>query len=96
VKGGDIDMAKMLKITQVKSTINSLYKRHRPVMRALGFTKNYRTLYKNDTPHIRGMLQKVRHLVRWEEVDEAPAAARGKRGPGFTVLEKGSARSSKT
>jgi large subunit ribosomal protein L30 len=88
-----MDMAKMLKITQVKSIINSLYDKHRPVMRALGFTKNYRTLYKNDTPHIRGMLQKVRHLVVWEEVDETSVKVREKKGPGFTVLEKGTTRS---
>lgn len=86
-------MAKKLKITQVKSTINSLKAYHRPVMKALGFRKNYRTLYKNDTPQIRGMLQKVRHLVVWEEVDEASVKVRGKKGPGFTVLEKGSTRS---
>ena len=42
-------MAKMLKITQVKSVINSLYDKHRPVMEALGFKKNYHTLYKKDT-----------------------------------------------
>jgi large subunit ribosomal protein L30 len=86
-------MAKMLKITQVKSTINSLYEKHRPVMRALGFTKNYRTLYKNDTPHIRGMLQKVRHLVVWEEIDGADIKRTEKKGPGYTVLEKGTTRS---
>jgi len=86
-------MAKMLKITQVKSTINSLYDKHRPVMRALGFSKNYRTLYKNDSPHIRGMLQRVRHLVVWEEVDETSIPVREKKGRGFTVLEKGATRS---
>ncbi len=86
-------MAKMLRIRQVKSTINSLYAKHRPVMKALGFKKNYRTLYKKDSPAIRGMLQRVRHLVVWEEVDEKDIKVREKKGPDFTVLEKGTTRS---
>ncbi len=86
-------MAKMLKITQVKSIINSLNGKHRPVMEALGFKKNYRTLYQKDTPQIRGMLQKVRHLVVWEEIEDSAIAAAEKPGPGITVVEKGSARS---
>lgn len=86
-------MAKMLKITQVKSIINSLNGKHRPVMEALGFRKNYRTLYQKDTPQIRGMLQKVRHLVVWEEIEESDITTAEKKGPGITVVEKGSARS---
>jgi large subunit ribosomal protein L30 len=86
-------MAKMLKITQVKSIINSLGGKHRPVMEALGFKKNYRTLYQKDTPQIRGMLQKVRHLVVWEEIEESDVKAPEKKGPGVTVIDKGSARS---
>jgi large subunit ribosomal protein L30 len=86
-------MAKILKITQIKSTINSLYDKHRPVMESLGFKKNYRTLYKKDTPQIRGMIHKVQHLVAWEEVDEKDVVARRKKGPGFTVIDKGTTRS---
>jgi large subunit ribosomal protein L30 len=86
-------MARMLKITQVKSIINSLNGKHRPVMEALGFTKNYRTLYQKDTPQIRGMLQKVRHLVVWEEIEDGDITTVEKKGPGITVVEKGSARS---
>jgi large subunit ribosomal protein L30 len=86
-------MAKILKITQIKSTINSLYDKHRPVMRSLGFTRNYRTLYKKDTPQIRGMLHKVRHLVAWEEIDEKDVAVRRKKGPGYTVIDTGTTRS---
>jgi large subunit ribosomal protein L30 len=86
-------MAKMLKITQIKSTINSLYDKHRPVMRSLGFTKNYRTLYKRDTPQIRGMLHKVQHLVTWEEIDEKDVAVREKKGSGYSVIDRGTTRS---
>jgi len=86
-------MAKMLKITQVKSVINSLNDKHRPVMTALGFTKNYRTLYQKDTPQIRGMIHKVQHLVVWQEIDESEVPVRGKKKTGYTVLEKGTTRS---
>jgi large subunit ribosomal protein L30 len=86
-------MAKMLKITQVKSVINSLYDKHRPVMVSLGFTKNQHTLYKKDTPAIRGMIHRVQHLVVWEALDEKDVKVRQKKGPGYTVLEKGTTRS---
>ena len=76
-------MAKMLKITQVKSIINSLYDKHRPVMESLGFTKNYRTLYKKDTPQIRGMIHRVQHLVVWEEIDEKDIKVRAEKGTGI-------------
>jgi hypothetical protein len=62
-------------------------------MESLGFKKNYRTLYKKDTPQIRGMIHKVQHLVAWEEVDEKDVVARRKKGPGFTVIDKGTTRS---
>ncbi len=37
-------------------------------MEALGLGKINRTVIKNDTPQIRGMLTKVNHLVKVEEV----------------------------
>jgi large subunit ribosomal protein L30 len=86
-------MAKMLKITQVRSIINSLNEKHRPVMESLGFKRNQRTLYKKDTPQIRGMIHKVQHLVVWEEVEEKDVEVRGKKGPGYTVIDKGTTRS---
>ena len=86
-------MAKMLKITQVRSIINSLYDKHRPVMESLGFTRNQRTLYKKDTPQIRGMIHKVQHLLVWEVVEEKDVKVRGKKGPGYTVIDKGTTRS---
>ncbi len=80
-------MPKKLKLTQVRSIIGSQRKRHRNVMEALGFQKNYRTLYKNDTPQIRGMLNKVRHLVEWVEIEEKDILPKSERSKGFTVVK---------
>jgi large subunit ribosomal protein L30 len=82
-------MAKKLKVTQIRSVIGSQQKKHRRVMESLGFRRNYRTLYKSDTPQIRGMLYKVRHLVTWEEIDEKEIPVPETRGGGFTVIEPG-------
>ncbi len=80
-------MAKKLKITQVRSIIGSQEKRHKRVMTSLGFTKNYATLYKNDSPQIRGMLHKVRHLVEWEEIEEKDVPAASSPSKGYTVVK---------
>jgi large subunit ribosomal protein L30 len=77
----------MLKIKQIRSIIGSQEQKHRSVMRALGFKKNYRTLYKKDSPSIRGMLNKVRHLVAWEEIDEKDIPAQPEKLKGFTVIK---------
>lgn len=79
-------MAKKLKITQVRSIVGTQRKKHRSVMKSLGFRKNYRTIYKNDTPQIRGMIQKVRHLVVWEEVDEKDVPAALEKPKGYTLV----------
>ncbi len=39
-------------------------------VRALGIKKVNHTVVHNDTPQIRGMINKVRHLVRVEEIEE--------------------------
>jgi large subunit ribosomal protein L30 len=56
-----------LKVTQVKSVIGSKGDLKRTV-RALGLKRIRDTRVHDDTPQIRGMLHKVRHLVRVEEV----------------------------
>jgi large subunit ribosomal protein L30 len=61
-------MEKKLKITQIKSVIGAKEK-HKLTMQAIGFRRNYRTLVKNDTPQLRGMLNQVRHLVKFEEIE---------------------------
>ena len=58
---------KQLKITQRRSVVGQK-KSQRATMQALGFRRNYRTIVKNDTPAIRGMIKKVQHLIEVEEV----------------------------
>ncbi len=83
-------MATKLKITQVRSIIGSQKDKHKVVMESLGFRRNYGTLYKNDSPQIRGMLNKVRHLVTWEEINEKDVPEKKVGSAGFTVIEAGS------
>jgi large subunit ribosomal protein L30 len=64
-------MSGMLKVTLVKSMIGRPEK-HRKVLRGMGLTKLNRTVELIDTPSIRGMVNKVSHLVKVEEkIDEA-------------------------
>jgi large subunit ribosomal protein L30 len=58
-----------LKVTQVKSIIGS-QQGHKRTVRALGLKRIRDSRMHEDTPQIRGMLHKVRHLVRVEEVNE--------------------------
>jgi large subunit ribosomal protein L30 len=57
-----------LKVTQVKSVIGSKQD-HKRTVRALGLKRIRDSRMHEDTPQIRGMLHKVRHLVRVEEVE---------------------------
>jgi large subunit ribosomal protein L30 len=57
----------MLQITLVRSTIGSKPK-HRQTIEALGLRKLHSTVRHNDNPAIRGMIHKVRHLIKVEEV----------------------------
>ena len=60
-------MAKKLIITYSKSAIG--YKQdQKDTIRALGFKKLYSAVEQEDTPVIRGMINKVSHLVTVEEV----------------------------
>lgn len=56
-----------LKITLVKSPIGRGVKQQATV-KALGLNKIGKTVEKNDTPAIRGMITKVSHLVKVEEI----------------------------
>ena len=56
-----------LKVTLVKSTIGAIPK-HKKTVAALGLNKLHASNIQKDNPAIRGMLQKVRHLVKVEEV----------------------------
>ena len=55
-----------LKITQVKSQIGQTAK-HRGTLRALGLGRIGRSVEREESPQVAGMLRKVRHLVRVEE-----------------------------
>ena len=55
-------MIKRILIKQVKSGIG-YRKKSKETLRALGFKKMNQTIEKNDTPAIRGMIDKVSHLL---------------------------------
>ena len=59
-------MSETIIFTQVKSGIGST-KKIRATLVGLGLTKMNKTVTRKDTPQIRGMLNKVKHLVRVEE-----------------------------
>jgi large subunit ribosomal protein L30 len=60
-------MAKKLKITQTRSIIDQIEPQKRTI-KALGLGRPNYSVVKNDTPQIRGMIKKIVHLVRVEEV----------------------------
>ena len=57
---------KEIKITLVKSTIG-YSKRQKGTVKALGLRRMNQTVVHQDTPVIRGMINKVSHLVKVEE-----------------------------
>jgi large subunit ribosomal protein L30 len=61
---------KKIKITQVRSVIDRP-ERQKKTMEALGLRKMNATVEKEATPQIMGMVEKVQHLVKVEEVAEA-------------------------
>ena len=58
---------KKLRIKQIKSYIGRPEKQRR-ILRGMGLGRLNKTVLLNDTPEIRGMAQKVTHLVTMEEV----------------------------
>ena len=57
--------AKKIKVTQVKSVIGTK-ESHRACVRGLGLRRMNQTVEVEDTPAIRGMINKVYYLVKWE------------------------------
>lgn len=57
--------AKTLKVTQIKSAIGALEK-HKACLTGLGLRKIRHVVEVEDTPSVRGMIYKVRHLVQVE------------------------------
>lgn len=60
-------MAKTLKITLVKSPIGAVPKNKKTV-EALGLHKLNQVVEKPDNDAVRGMIHKVKHLVKVEEI----------------------------
>jgi large subunit ribosomal protein L30 len=54
-----------LRITQTRSSIGQS-PRHRSTLRALGLGKIGRSVERDESPQLAGMLRRVRHLVRVE------------------------------
>ena len=61
-------MSKKLRIELVRSVIDRPYRQKRTV-KALGLRKLHNVVIQPDNPQIRGMINKVKHLVKVEEID---------------------------
>lgn len=66
------EVKKMLRVTQVRSLIG-YEQSQRATVRSLGLRRIRHTVVVPDTPQVRGMLFKVRHLVTVEEVNHETA-----------------------
>lgn len=58
-------MANMIKVTQLRSTAGRL-KAHQACVRGLGLRRIGHTVELQDTPSIRGMINKVSYMVKVE------------------------------
>lgn len=62
-------MEKKIRITQTKSVIDQLEAAKRTI-EALGLGHPHKSVIKRDTPQIRGMINRVRHMVTVEELQK--------------------------
>lgn len=62
-------MGKVLKIKKIRSVIGRPEKQ-RKILKGMGLTKLNKTVTLADTPQVRGMVNKVIHLVSVEESKE--------------------------
>ncbi len=58
-----------LRVTQTRSGVGKP-RRQKETLRALGLKRIRHAVVKDDRPEIRGMISKVNHLVRVEELQE--------------------------
>ena len=70
-----------LKVTQVRSVIDRP-KDQKDTIRRLGLHRMHDSVVKDDRPDIRGMIDKVRHLVTVEPVGEGAKRRGGDKGEG--------------
>jgi len=61
-------MAKKLKVTQRRSAIDRDFRQKRTI-RALGIRRLNVPVFHDDTPQVRGMIYKVRHLLEVNEIE---------------------------
>lgn len=61
--------AKKIKVTQVRSVIGTK-ESHRACVRGLGLRRLNQTVEVEDTSAVRGMINKVYYLVKWEAISE--------------------------
>ncbi len=59
-------MSKTVKVTQLKSSIRRLPK-HRATLKGLGLRRINHTVELEDTPSVRGMINKVYYMVKVED-----------------------------
>jgi len=62
-------MAKKLQVTLVKSPIG-YEKSQKATAQSLGLTRLNKTVIHDDTPPVRGMINKIIHMVEVKEIDE--------------------------
>lgn len=58
-------MATMIKVTQIRSTLGRL-KNHKACIKGIGLRKIGHTVEVEDTPSVRGMINKVAYLIKVE------------------------------
>jgi large subunit ribosomal protein L30 len=63
-------MSGTLKITLVRG-LSGQRESHRRVVKGLGLSRVNRSVVREDTPEIRGMVEKVKFLLRVEETGES-------------------------
>lgn len=61
-------MTKQVRVTLVKSPIG-YEKSQKATVRALGLRRMNSSVVHNDTPPVRGMINKISHLVKVEEIE---------------------------
>ena len=59
-------MSNTVKVTQIKSSIGRLPK-HRATLRGLGLRRINHTVELEDTPSVRGMINKVYYMIKVED-----------------------------
>lgn len=60
-------MATQLKVTQVRSGIGRT-ERQKLTLKGLGLRRIGHSVVLKDSPQVRGMINRVQHLIAWEEV----------------------------